>query len=180
MYPGFLQAVLREGYPVSTSVIFLDVDGVLNSRTFAKRMREREGVNVFRHDILDEGALLLLKEIIDRTGAKIVVSSSWRKIPSKLLALKDWLAYYGMEVYDVTPYAGGERGNDITAWLKRHPSVHKYAILDDDSDMGAHIVHLAQTSFAGCGLTRKVANKAIDILTRPTKDSKPEPIHSTE
>ena len=145
-------------------IIFLDVDGVLNSLSFAKRMRDEEGVRVFSEDILDRKCLLLLKDVVDRTGAKIVVSSAWRRIPLSYGHLKDWLSEYGMEVFDVTPYVGGERGNDITAWFNRHPGEYNYVILDDDSDMTVHMDHLVKTEFYGRGLTRPLADRCIDML----------------
>ena len=145
-------------------IIFLDVDGVLNSMTFARRMRDEEGISVFREDILDARCLALLKDVVDRTGAKIVVSSAWRRIPTSYNHLKDWLVEYGMEVYDATPRVGGERGNDITAWFNRHPGNYRYVILDDDSDMIGHMDHLVQTSFYERGLTRELADRCIQML----------------
>ena len=147
-------------------LIFLDVDGVLNSLTFAKKMRDEEDVSVFREDILDGKCLALLRYIVSRTGARIVVSSAWRRIPKSLQNLKDWLEEYGMQVFDVTPYVGGERGNDITAWFKRNPGEYRYVILDDDSDMTTHMDHLVKTSFYDRGLTRSLADRCIKILNQ--------------
>ena len=145
-------------------LIFLDVDGVLNSMSFAKKMLDEEGVRVFREDILDRRCLLLLKDIVDKTGAKIVVSSAWRRIPRAFQHLKEWLEQYSMEVYDVTPYVGVERGNDITAWFNRNPGEYRYVILDDDSDMTTHMEHLVHTNFHDRGLTRSLADRCIAIL----------------
>ena len=145
-------------------VIFLDVDGVLNSKSFAKKMLDEEGVRVFREDILDRRCLLLLKDIVDKTGAKIVVSSAWRRIPRSYEHLIGWLSEYGMEVFDTTPYVGGDRGNDITAWFNRHPGEYSYVILDDDSDMTVHMDHLVKTDFYNRGLTRPLADRCVDIL----------------
>lgn len=75
------------------------------------------------------------------------------------------LAKYDMEVYDKTPYVGGERGNDISAWFNRHPGNWQYAILDDDDDMGDHIDHLVRTDF-DLGLTEREANRCIELLQR--------------
>ena len=49
-------------------IVFLDVDGVLHS-IFARTESQ-----LFRSDCLKR-----LKKIIEQTGAKIVLSSSWRK-----------------------------------------------------------------------------------------------------
>lgn len=85
---------------------------------------------------------------------KIKISSAWRQIPTCYQHLQEWLAKYDMEVYDKTPYVGGERGDDISAWYTRHPGCWQYAILDDDDDMGDHIVHLFRTDF-DLGLTER-------------------------
>ncbi len=143
-------------------VIFLDVDGVLNNGSWAERMYE-QGIRTYRDDLLYEPSLEQLKRIVDATGALIVVSSAWRQILSAHQHLLEWLAKYGMEEYDKTPYVGGERGDDITAWFKRHPGEWQYVILDDDDDMGIHLEHLVQTDF-DTGLTEKEADRSIEIL----------------
>lgn len=144
-------------------LIFLDVDGVLNNRRWADRMLEEEGISVFHEDMLEPRAIRLLKSIVDETGAKIVVSSAWRKIPRCYENLLKQLSQYDVEVYDVTPYVGGDRGNDITAWFNRNPGQYRYAILDDDSDMGDHMDHLVHTSF-DCGITRMDKELCIALL----------------
>ena len=145
-------------------IIFLDVDGVLNNLNWAKRMFDEEGVRVLKEDILERRALLLLQLLVEKTGAKIVVSSSWRKIPTSFKSLCDQLEQHGMRVFDTTPHVGGERGNDITAWFNRNPGEYRYVILDDDSDMGDHMEHLVQTSWYKRGLTRGHVDRAIEIL----------------
>lgn len=151
-------------------VIFLDVDGVLNNLDWAKKMKDEEGVSVFRENILEERALRLLKRLVDSTGARIIVSSAWRRIPTAYGDLISQLEHFGMQVFDKTPYVGGERGNDITAWFKRHPGKYSYAILDDDSDMGAHMEHLVQTNFYHRGLTGDHVNRCIELLEREPAD----------
>ena len=143
-------------------VLFLDVDGVLNNGAWAAQMYD-QGVRIYRDDILYEPSLAQLKRIVSTTGAKIVVSSSWRQIPTSYQHLLEWLTKYGLEVYDKTPYVGGERGNDITAWFSRHPGVWQYVILDDESDMAQHMEHLVQTDF-NAGLTEHDADRCIDVL----------------
>lgn len=143
-------------------VLFLDVDGVLNNGAWAMKMYE-QGIRTYRDDILYEPSLEQLKRIISSTGALIVVSSAWRQIPTAYLHLQKWLAKYGLEIYDKTPYVGGERGNDITAWFKRNPGEWRYAILDDEYDMAEHMEHLVLTEF-DTGLTEKEADRCIAML----------------
>lgn len=144
-------------------IIFLDVDGVLNSSNWAEKMFKEEGIRVYSENLLDDHALRLLKALVDKTGAKLILSSSWRKIPSCKEALSVQLGHYGMTIYDETPYVGGIRGDDITAWFNRHPGEYRYVILDDDSDMGEHLPHLVNTSFY-IGLTLSDVNRSIALL----------------
>lgn len=104
-----------------------------------------EGVHVYAENLLDGHAIRLLKQLVDATGAKIVVSSSWRRDKYAMQCLVDQLK--PMEIYDVTPLKSSIRGDEITAWLKKHKDVEAFVILDDDADMGDHIDHLIQTTF---------------------------------
>ena len=59
-------------------VIFLDIDGVLNtSQTFIGIHNEYIEKGIRRIEI-DLNRLKLLKRIVDQTGAVIVLSSSWK------------------------------------------------------------------------------------------------------
>ena len=53
-------------------IIFLDIDGVLNSVKYDRERTEKDGN-------IDETRMVLLKELVDGTNAEIVLSSSWRK-----------------------------------------------------------------------------------------------------
>ena len=55
-------------------VIFLDVDGVLNSQQLFEKCEDDQLISV------DEDNIKNLKTIVDATGAKIVLSSSWRYV----------------------------------------------------------------------------------------------------
>lgn len=147
---------------MNNRIIFLDVDGVLNNGTWAEEMYE-QGVRVYHDDLLYEPSLVQLRRIVDETGAVIVAFSSWRQITVAYQHLKEWLAKFGMAVYDKTPYVGGVRGDDITAWFNRNPGIYQYVILDDDDDMDGHMEHLVQTDFDS-GLTEKKADECIRIL----------------
>ena len=145
-------------------LLFLDVDGVLNNGSWAMEMYER-GVRVFRDALLFEPSLVQLRRIVDETGAAIVVSSSWRMDPEAYERLRAWLAKYGMVIHDQTPWVGGDRGEDITAWFNQNPGRYRYVILDDDDDMGRHLKHLVRTDF-NIGLTEEKADECIRRLGR--------------
>lgn len=148
----------------SSRVLFLDVDGVLNNETWAQEVYAKEGVRVYREDRLEERALLLLKEIIDRTGAVIVVSSAWRRFPDAYEHLAEWLEKYGMSIYDKTPILDTYRGQEIRSWLTQHLEVTHYAILDDLDDMGHLMPHFVHTNYM-FGLREKNVERCVKLLT---------------
>ena len=126
-------------------VIFLDIDGVLNtSQTFINRYKKYYETGVYDLEI-DIFRLEYLKEIIDRTNAKIVLSSSWRLffevnnnkvIPrtKKGLSLYELLNKYDIEIYDITTKNNYlKREEQIDLWLNEHDSVDSFVIIDDES-----------------------------------------------
>lgn len=150
-------------------IIFLDVEGVLNNMTWAKRMRD-EGVRVFAEDMLEDRAIKLLKQIIDATGADVVITSTWRTHVAAMKHLLDQLAYYGIRPIAKTPRRGGLRGDEITAWMQEcNEPFDEYVILDDESDMTVHMDHLVKTSFEH-GLQPEHVKRAIEILNGGDRD----------
>ena len=124
-------------------VIFLDVDGVLNDNDFERKYRE----NIY----IQEPRVKRLKDIVEATQAKIVMSSSWRHCfkvyneePERITSehdlsimkeLKDKLDKYGLIVSDYTeylttgPYA---RPLEIRKWILDKGNLKRFVILDDD------------------------------------------------
>lgn len=120
-------------------LVFLDIDGVLNSVAWWKHLH-MEGRQ--DHNALDPGAIHNLNAITRATGASIVVSSTWRLLHS-FAWLTGHLKAMGVEaeVLDYTPESTPRqyRGWEIARWLaERGDDVEGFVILDDDSDM----VHL--------------------------------------
>lgn len=109
-------------------VIFLDVDGVLNSDEYFNSIKDQK-INTIENQI-DINKVKLLKQAVNTTGAKLVLSSSWRytKNANNLKAL---LLNYGM-IVDSTPFLNNERGKEIKKWLDEHKNVEDYVILDDE------------------------------------------------
>ena len=116
-------------------IIFLDIDGVLNVIP--------DGRDIFG-PIFDKNFTTNLENIIISTGAKIVISSSWRF--DGIEKIKSMWKFRNLpgEVIDITPdctqlnfeyFDQVERGHEIQDWLNRNPQVKKYVILDDDNDM---------------------------------------------
>ena len=149
-------------------IIFCDVDGVLNEDTTPTRTKSRV---IF----IDEEKLLRLKRIVDATGAKIVLSSTWRydrddpKYNGDFLELREAFQSAGLDFYDFTPVdaIGIRRGMEIKAWLGLHPEVERYIILDDelfDFEERGLLPRLVKSDFAYGGLTDELAQEAIVLL----------------
>ena len=159
-------------------VIFLDVDGVLNSQDDLMIYREKNGISgCILYDVVEDRPLKLLKEIVEKTSAKIVVSSSWKidciRRDESIFGgdlfkkLKQRLKDYDMEIYDVTPSLNSccQRGDEIREWLSKN-QVDNFIILDDDTDMCEYknTKNFIKTTYKH-GLTEDLMNKAIEILS---------------
>jgi len=156
-------------------VIFLDIDGVLNSRIYDRKRNWNEQTDI------DETRLPHLKKIVDETGAKIVLSSTWRehwdKDPRICRADGEYInktfAKFGLEIYDKTPDLGltAERPDEIRAWLDsaREP-VESFVIIDDYRyGWGNLSDNFVKTNpHFGLGLEEEHVEKAIEILNKKT------------
>ncbi len=104
-------------------IIFLDIDGVLNCD---KTPNPRK----FPY-VVDRKLLQRLNGLLERTKARVVLSSSWRCDPVGILAAK----YWGVRFTDVCPdRPRSPRGKEIRKWLAAHPKVTRFAIIDDEDD----------------------------------------------
>jgi len=146
-------------------VLFLDFDGVLNSRRFYVARPSHE----FK---LDPVAVERVNRLLERTGAKVVVSSVWR-IGRSIEALQAVLEEYGFrgKVIGRTPrLRAAVRGEEIREWLVMHPSfnVESFVIIDDDSDMVDLSDRLVQTThrFGICDRHVRDAVKLFDVPIR--------------
>ena len=159
-------------------VIFLDIDGVLN---------------VYSHDHDEFGSQFMpqfvnnLKRVIEETGAKIVISSTWRyagldrmkemwekrNLPGEVIDITEDCTYLFNEgLFEWLDQV--ERGHEVQYWLDEHPEVEKYVIFDDDNDFLPHQrgnfvrtannINHPDSLDIGYGLTNECANKAIRIL----------------
>lgn len=146
-------------------IVFLDFDGVLNSRTWMMNNQHRVATNhMWLHETVDELAVARVEIICKATGAKVVVSSTWRRVHS-LEKLRSILANHGFtgEVVGTTPTLGSARGNEIAQWLNTNGPIEGFVIIDDDSDM-VHLSHkLVQTQFE-FGLVDSDVPKAVEVL----------------
>lgn len=132
-------------------VLFLDVDGVLNSQ---------ETTNFKDLYPIDQYMAFLVGRIQLQTDCEVVLSSSWRNHPEGFKNVSERV----VKLLDKTPNIATFRGDEIKAWLAEHPEVEKYAILDDDNDFYDD-QPLFKTTFAK-GLTDEIAEAVIEHLGR--------------
>lgn len=160
-------------------VIFLDIDGVLNVYC---QGQDEYGCTFHKH--FEDN----LRWIIEETGAKIVISSTWRRdgldvmqnlwkhrnLPGEVIDITpteiDVVEYGTCEFYDLV-----DRGHEIQQWINDH-DITNYVIIDDDNDMlPSQIGNFVRTANnedhpdcvdIGYGLTRKCSEKVIEILNK--------------
>lgn len=147
-------------------VVFLDVDGVLNSVAYSKSGRRR-GPKHARN--IDRLAVAHLNTIVDATNAVVVISSVWRLLHS-LPKLRSYLrqrGFRGRIIGRTEEFPSDTRGAEIAEWLRicGRP-VQSYVALDDDGEFEPIQHRLVQTSYKR-GLLARHVRLAIAMLRQP-------------
>jgi len=151
----------------------LDIDGVLNSEKSMKMSYYKDNKDPNHADLPHESHVKWLNKIVEETGAKLVISSTWR-IGTHVRMLGNILYLCGVkaDVIDKTPtisISGCERGTEIQRWINECGyDITNFIILDDDSDMCHLMDKLVQTNNK-FGLTKKEALIAIEMLNKERK-----------
>ena len=124
------------------NVIFLDIDGVLRTDASDRYWSEVTGQpipkSVFDR-LFSNHSIAILNEIVYITGAKVVITSTWR-VQHSLEDLRNIFKIRGFrgDIIDKTNIIG-HRGEEIQEWLDTHP-VNKYVVIDDSvKDILIHI-----------------------------------------
>lgn len=151
-------------------VIFLDIDGVLNSNNLK---------------LIDKNNVALLKLLAEKTGAVIVMSSGWRSRfdddmkpeTKEAIHLQDILYEYGIRLFGKTPDFSTEeirknrtfsevKAKEIKAWLSDHTDIESFIVLDDmdlkDDDIKQRTVHIDNNT----GLRDEDINAAVQMLDK--------------
>lgn len=160
-------------------VLFLDVDGVLNADRSRKGGKPTGGILGVEWEPVS-----CLAEIVRRTGAFIVLTSTWKRSwgaswrPGTLRYLIDKLRQHNIEIMGFTSEdTPAERGKGIRMWLKYHGPVEGWAVLDDDTfpDYEEHGItpHLIKTNFYRGGLTKDKIKPTVEILNKREDEEKP-------
>ncbi len=150
-------------------VIFLDVDGVLNYA----------GCRSYYADVyfVVEEKLQLLAELVRATGAKLVLSSTWRlgfwdlcegeeTYDADLYrALEEAMEEQELHIFDCTGESMSNRGEEIGAWIQKAGMPESFVILDDkgEEEFGAYADRLVQINYR-TGLERSHVELAMQML----------------
>jgi len=163
-------------------VLFLDIDGVIHPFTqsyceymndIGRLLNELENkfhINYREFNVCDVAmayydwdmdAINEIKRILDTTGAKIVISSSWRCSSTGnylpfLLRMHDLQKY----LYGYTPIMQN-RPVEILEYLKMHPHIKKWVAVDD-MDLSKDFPENAVVTYPK--ITASDADKCINIL----------------
>jgi hypothetical protein len=161
-------------------VIFLDVDGVLNSIP-GKSFYKNE-LNDHQYYI-EKTKVKLLSKIVKKTGAAIVLHSGWRfffddelnPVCEESRNLIDILKKYGLEIYDKTPDLTTDeireskkfslvKAQEILLWLQRHKGLESFIVLDDLDLHNEIIAKMQVRTEPYTGLSKKDVGLAIKKL----------------
>lgn len=164
-------------------ILFLDVDGVLNSHDYI----DRGGSLNCRTDGIDVEAVKHLQRIVDETNCSLVLSSTWRIIHS-LADMRGRLKKAGMRspipLRDKTPvldsvWKGSRlliariRGDEVRKWIEDSGFTGAYVCLDDDADFHPD-QPLVKTTFQH-GLTASHADQCIKLLRLAVTETPSQP-----
>lgn len=116
-------------------IIFLDIDGVLNSTRYWWR---NQPLPMNQAGAIDPEAVTRLNAIVEATGASVVLSSSWRgKKPNGHKVVQKMLVERGFTgtLIGQTPLNWCDRHLEIAEWLGTHEGEwDRFIVLDDDTD----------------------------------------------
>lgn len=153
--------------------VFLDIDGVLNVFN----------PDLYYQELIPE-AVKQLADLVHRCNAQVVVISDWRfgsrdcersnnMLRDNWNMLTETLSRYNVAIADVTACEAKyeKRTDEIKAYLRDHPEIKKYAILDDcfgddyssDNEIKRHLVFVdalkglqLEDCIKACGLMNEI------------------------
>lgn len=171
-------------------IIFLDIDGVLNSSDWSQRRGDPEtggmSTDQRRAQRIDPDAVARLDRLVARSAADVVLCSAWRasgvESMRRVLALRGFRGrlidrtpvrqehdlelfrrLHGKPAADPSPWP---RGYELQQWLDARPEIESIVILDDCASMKHLSPWQVRTSMRD-GLLDEHVERALEILRRP-------------
>ncbi|CAG9168719.1 HAD domain-containing protein [Cupriavidus respiraculi] len=146
---------------MSERIILLDVPGVLYSTRSAARLGGIPDSGTLRDvKLFDPIALGFIRRLFGLTGARVVLSDSWRRgTPAAILGQLD------LQVEAMMPPVEGGPGAEIAAYLASRPAPQGYVIFTSRPEampagLGANLVAVDPAQ----GLTLDNFKQALDVL----------------
>nr|WP_300836766.1 HAD domain-containing protein [uncultured Acetatifactor sp.] len=162
-----------------SKVLFLDIDGVLNSNFW----NDRHQTEISDGTLIDEEKIKLLAYLVRETSSEIILHSGWRfwfdcklkplcKEADKLVEL---LEKEDLHIKGVTPDLTTEeirkakkfslvKADEILLWINQHKDVAEWAVLDDLDLHNAQIKRHQVKPDPTVGLTLENVKQAMKIL----------------
>lgn len=142
---------------IPIKVLFLDIDEVLNSIEYKRTLRDGQWNSLQRYTQLDPAACDRLNTVLTATGAKVVLSSTWRKFidlehMQLLLSQRGCRAQFfgateaeAIRSYEDFPHKASyeermnwcrrfQRGREVKRWVQEYKNVVSFAVVDDGND----------------------------------------------
>lgn len=134
-----------------SSILFLDVDGVINPHKGAHEEPVRQ-----------------LHRVIGESGCSIVLSSMWRLMGIRTAEdqIRRKFGYQGPGFFGATPdLKGAPRGTEISAWIasQEFGPMPPWAVVDDYDDM-PYVRHRFVRTQPRIGLDEVGADRLIELL----------------
>ena len=153
-------------------IIFLDIDGVLNCMGSKSRCQGFIGI--------DNDKVKRLKQIVDATDAKIVLTSTWKLSWNKNSDLNNYSGNYlnrklkrqNLFIMDKTIDNGMNRGTGIINFINKfHTKIENWIVIDDeyfpDYRKTGVLEHMVKTDFNNNGgLQDRHVELAINLLNK--------------
>lgn len=161
------------------NVIFLDIDGVLNSN-FWNENHQRE---ISDGTLIDEEMIGILATLVKKTDSLIILHSGWRiwfdtnlkPLREEAQRLVDMFNKEGIQIDGVTPDLTTEeirrtkkfslvKAEEILMWVKMHEDIGGWVVIDD-LDLHNELIEVHQVKTdASVGLTIEDVERAEKIL----------------
>ena len=150
-------------------VLFLDIDGVLNSRhwfTTRPAWETFEGEYSFWHYNLSPLLVGRLNTIIEHTGAQVVISSNWRRglSLSDLRAVLQTRGFRGRILGKTGVDTQEERWREISDWLRAQPVPPVAFVVLDDEPLPQEAQRFFVRTDSAVGLSDDDVARAIALL----------------
>jgi len=161
------------------NVLFLDMDGVINSTKFEKDYFKENGVRLNGFDIVNPIMVYRINKLIEEFDLKIVWSSDWRYYHTDLEDSRKTLASTGIladRLIGITPMDDKgiyfpQRNDEILYYIKNHDDIDFCLIIDDRKD--AEVFGVENCFFINTtmeyGFTRELYEKARKICLKNAK-----------